>query len=110
MRKAQVLATIIVVVLAAVVLLEVRPAAVEIAGHQGLPERSLWLRPTIFSGTAIVLLALVIGAIFPLIAAPEKRVVALHLVYLVLAIAALWTMHRLAVGVNAASSHGITWW
>jgi hypothetical protein len=109
-RKAQVFAAGVICVMALVVFVEVRSSAIEIAAHRNMPESSLWLRPTIFSGTAIVLLALVFGAATPLALKAETRFASFYFVYDVFALAALWTLHRLAVGVNSGSSHGITWW
>ena len=110
MRKAQVFAAAVICVMAAVVFVEVKSSATEIAAHQNMPESSLWLRPTVFSAAAAVLLALIAGSTLPLAAPAETRFAAFYFMYVVFALAALWTLHRLAVGVNSASSHGITWW
>jgi hypothetical protein len=87
------------------VFVEVRRYAREIALHHLTQEIELWRRPSLFSATAVVLLAITVGGFLPLTARRGDRAAAvLAMVYFVLAIAFLWTIHRLAAEVDGGDS------
>jgi hypothetical protein len=97
-RKAQIFAAGVICLMAAVVFIEVRSSATEIAAHRNMPESSLWLRPTIVSATAIVLLAQVFGSVMPLALKSETRFASFYFVCDVFALAALWTLQSACRG------------